>query len=94
MLSNLFPHLKWVSFSSIPERGNALTGQISIWRRTLEKLAYHRLTEISPGDGLVETAATILSPGSGIEEYVIPIYGPHSIALTQVYHFARRPKRA
>jgi hypothetical protein len=32
-------------------------------------------------DGLVESAASILPPGTGIKQGIIPVFGPHAIAL-------------
>ena len=32
-------------------------------------------------DGLVESAASVLPPGTGIEETIVPIFGPHAMAM-------------
>ena len=81
---SLFPNLKWLSLPSIPEADTALTN-LSLWsgflRKPVHRWMFRTNLAISPGDGLVETAAAILPPGTGIEETVIPVYGPHAIAI-------------
>ncbi|EQC44481.1 hypothetical protein M899_2347 [Bacteriovorax sp. BSW11_IV] len=75
-----FPNMKWMSFPSLPESELAVTN-LSLWSGFLRQ-PVHRWTHIaSPGDGLVETAAAILPPDTGITEYIIPITGPHAMAL-------------
>lgn len=75
-----FPNMKWVSFPSMPESKLAVTN-LSLWSGFLRGTVHSWSNIASPGDGLVETAAAILPPDTGITEYVIPIIGPHAMAL-------------
>lgn len=75
-----FPKMKWLSMPAIPEGADGLTN-LSLWEGFLKKPTYRWKNKASPMDGLVESAASILPPDTGITEYIIPIYGPHAMAL-------------
>lgn len=79
-IKSLFPNLKWVSFASMPETPQGMTA-MSLWAGPLQEPVFGWASKASPGDGLVETAAAILPPGTGIQQFVIPVYGPHEMAL-------------
>lgn len=79
-VKELFPALKWLSFPSIPEAKVALT-DLSLWAGFLRTPVHSWSHIASPSDGLVETAASILPPDTGLTEIIIPIHGPHEMAL-------------
>ena len=79
-IKRLFPALKWMSFPSLPEAKTALT-DLSLWAGFLRSPVHSWTTIASPSDGLVETAASILPPDTGLHEIIIPIHGPHEMAL-------------
>lgn len=79
-IKKLFPDLTWVSFPSIPEAKTALT-DLSLWAGFLRTPVHSWSHIASPSDGLVESAAAILPPDTGLTEIVIPIHGPHEMAL-------------
>ena len=75
----LFPGLKWVSLIPIPDNGFgeislSISSQIDFLSREIFK---QKKIPVSIGDGLIESAATMLPPRTGIEEYVISYYGSH-----------------
>ena len=71
--------MRWVNFSAIPELEIGQTRLSPKWQILFSRKAYSWSNAISPGDGLMETTATILPPGTGIDEYIINIYGSHYI---------------
>lgn len=76
-----FPNLKWLSMPAIPEGLEGVTHR-SLWESFLKTPTYnYNDDKASPMDGLVESAASILPPGTNLTEYIVPIYGPHTIAL-------------
>jgi hypothetical protein len=75
-----FPSLKWINFPAVPEGDMALTN-LSLWSGFMKKPAHEWVKKASPGDGLVESAASILPPGTGMSEMIIPVFGPHAMAL-------------
>ena len=75
----LYPNLTWISFPVIPEGPDGYTSR-SQWSGPLRLPAHRYLKEASPGDGLVETAASILPPDTNIPEWIIPVYGAHALA--------------
>lgn len=79
-IKRLFPALKWMSFPSLPEAKTALT-DLSLWAGFLRSPVHSWTTIASPSDGLVETAASVLPPDTGLHEIIIPIHGPHEMAL-------------
>lgn len=79
-IHKLFPNLTWMSFPSLPEAKTALT-DLSLWAGFLRTPVHAWTTIASPSDGLVETAASILPPDTGLTEIIIPIHGPHEMAL-------------
>ncbi len=76
----LFPNLRWLSLPSLPEGDDGLT-HMALWEGFLKVPTYRWNKQGSPMDGLVESAASVLPPGTGIEETIVPIFGPHAMAL-------------
>jgi hypothetical protein len=76
----LFPNMKWLSMPTLPEGDEAVT-HLSLWEGFLKAPAYKWAVKSSPMDGLVESAASVLPPDTDIPEYIVPVYGPHAMAL-------------
>lgn len=80
MVKKLFSQMKWLSLPAIPEGPEGIT-HLSMWEGFLKTPSYRWNDKASPMDGLVESAASVLPPDTGITEYIVPVYGPHAIAL-------------
>lgn len=79
-VKRMFPSMKWLSLPAIPEGPEGVT-HLSMWEGFLKTPTYHWQEQGSPMDGLVESAASVLPPDTGLTEYIVPVYGPHAIAL-------------
>ncbi|UXR64998.1 hypothetical protein EZJ49_01880 [Bdellovibrio bacteriovorus] len=79
-IKNLFPNMKWLSMPAVPEGLDGVTHR-SLWEGFLKTPSYRYAEEASPMDGLVESAASVLPPDTGLQELIVPIYGPHAMAL-------------
>ncbi|MBL7670398.1 MAG: hypothetical protein JNM39_07915 [Bdellovibrionaceae bacterium] len=80
LIHKLFPNMKWISLPTLPEGDEAVT-HLSLWEGFLKTPTYHWAIKSSPMDGLVESAASVLPPDTDIPEAIIPVYGPHAMAL-------------
>ncbi len=87
-VNNLFPNLKWINFPAVPESEMALTN-MSLWSGFMKKPAHRWMKYAGPSDGLVESAASILPPKANMKETIIPVFGPHAMALGR-YHDGTR----
>lgn len=79
-VQRLFPNMKWLSMPAVPEGLDGVTHR-SLWEGFLKTPSYRFAEEASPMDGLVESAASVLPPDTGLQELIVPIYGPHAMAL-------------
>jgi len=87
-VNKLFPNLKWINFPAVPESEMALTN-MSLWSGFMKKPAHKWVKYAGPSDGLVESAASILPPGTNMQETIIPVFGPHAMALGRYYDGTR-----
>ena len=79
-IKRLFTNMKWLSLPAVPEGPEGVT-HLSMWEGFLKTPSYRWNEKASPMDGLVESAASVLPPDTGLTEYIVPVYGPHAIAL-------------
>lgn len=79
-IKEMFPKLTWISMPAVPEGPEGVTHR-GLWEGFLKTPTYRYNKEASPMDGLVESAASVLPPDTGLVEWIIPIFGPHAIAL-------------
>ena len=79
-LKRNFQNLKWISFAAVPENETATTS-LCDWSKIVENPVFRSKFSVSPNDCLVESAAAILPPDTGIEETIVPVFGPHALAL-------------
>lgn len=80
MVKQSFSRMKWLSLPAIPEGPEGVT-HLSMWEGFLKTPSYRWNEQASPMDGLVESAASVLPPDTGLTEYIVPVFGPHAIAL-------------
>jgi len=79
---NFFPNLKWAGFISIPEQDDAIT-HLSQTTGFLANTIFTTMDNISPGDSMVESAASMLPPDTKIQEIVVPVFGPHALSVSR-----------
>jgi len=86
-LARLYPHLKWISYSMLPGADDGHFRDETIQTRINESVIVTS-DRISPHDGLVESAGTILPPDedgksihSSVEQHIIRGFGTHTLAL-------------
>jgi hypothetical protein len=74
-----FPNLKWINFSMLPASPSGYI-ELSPISNFLQRAYYSTSENISPNDGLVESAATILPPGTQIPQWIVRGRGYHALA--------------
>jgi len=79
-LKALYPNLRWISFSMLPDGPDGYPN-LSKMGSFMQKHAYKQHAWASPGDGLVETAATFLPPGTGLTQEIVRGSGQHALAF-------------
>lgn len=79
-LGDLYPNLNWLTFSMLPEGPDGHL-KISAKADFIRESITANEENISPGDGLMESAATLLPPGTMVPQYVVRGFGPHTLAL-------------
>jgi hypothetical protein len=83
-LGALYPNMNWLTFSMLPEGPDGhlkVSAKADFIRESVTAIEEN----ISPGDGLMESAATLLPPGSGVPQHVVRGFGPHTLALGRFF---------
>lgn len=77
-LKTCFPRLTWISIAMVPDGEN---GRITehLWAPYVRKRIERTMPYYSPGDGLVESAASVLPDAVNVPEWVVIGSGSHAM---------------